>query len=587
MPFIEYTNDYAAFQFSAFQSPYPVCDMPALIRDAVLEVSANLCFPIELCAQAALGSVSLASQDFINVHCLPYDPAPVSLYLETILKSSGGKSVVFARFLKAVKAFERKLRDEFNDAMTDYLAEIKIWEDDARRLSKEYCEASPGSDSATQIREQRLQHQKDRPVKPHERELRYETMSPAGLRDALVANHAIGILSPDGGPILTGMTFSQPAMLSGYWSGEDRPVGLAKGTLRPVEPRLTMAFMTQEGQFGTYIKNRGEEAFDTGLRGRILVVHVKIVDYPGQSAHYEVCPEPKLDMFNQRIADILNQAIPASRERHTMKLSDDATQYLKLFKESVHNVLICGDYAEEMKSFFRKIGQQATRLAALFHYFDGATGDISRAAMKGAISLCEWYLFEFIRVFTPYVPSPQQKGADAAQKLLQWLQEATIQPWKHPKLTVGQYTERDLRNYAIRNDAKKLDVAINTLQCQGHIYVNKGTKGGRIICYPSWSSPMSNATGSYDSILAVIDAPVMPTHQNNVNQYKPTHNAGVKTSYSRQRMQVPPYQADGNADHQHNADDAEQMCAVRAHLEKSAIEDEIGSIQVSAGYGPR
>lgn len=586
MPIIEYQNGQVFYQLPQVQGPFPVWLLSSSIGDSILEVSQSLKLPVELCAQAALGTVSLVCQFFINVQCPSFDPAPPTLFLLSVSNSSGGKSILEQRFLRAVKVFERKQEEEIEVAMTHYRAEMKIWEDDDRRLRKDYREAQQGSVEAEHIRAQRLQHEKDRPTEPKKLEFRFADMSPEGLRDALVANHGAGIFSPDAGPTLLGKTFSHPAMLSGYWSGEDRPVGLAGGNRRPVMPHVTSALMTQQVPFASYMKIRGSEAFGTGLLARILIVFSIIVERPGEPTVIEERPEPKLDLFNRRAGDILNQTMPAPRDRLTLKLSDEAKCYWKWFKDSVHNDLICGNFSDDMKSFFRKIGQQATRLAALFHYFDGASGDISPAAMKGAIALCEWYLFEYIRVFTPYVPSPQQKGEDAARELLQWLQEAASQPWKYPKLTVGQYTERDLRNYAIRNDVQKLDVAINTLLCQGHISVKKGTKGGRIICYPSWSSPMPNATGSYDAISALIDAPVMSTHLDTVNQYKPTHNAGVKTSYSRQRMQIPPYQVDGNADHQQNADDSEQMCAVRAQLEKNAIEDEVGTIHVSAGYGP-
>ena len=489
MPIIEYQNGNFVYQSPHFQGPFPVWCMPDLIRDAVLEVSANLSLPIELCAQPALGTVSMVCDFFINIQCPPYDPAPTSLFLLGVSNSSSGKSILEQRFLRSVIEFERKQEDEIEVSNTDYRAEMKIWEDDGRQLSKEYREVKQGSVEAVEIRAQRLQHEKGRPVEPKKLEFRFAESSPEGLRDALVANHAAGIFSPDAGPTLLGKTFSQPAMLSGYWSAEDRPVGLAGGSRRPVAPHLTISILTQEERFAAYMKIRGSEAFGTGLLARMLVVSSIIVDLPGESTNIEDRPEPKLDLFNQRAGDILNQTMPAPRERLTLKLSDEAKCYWKWFKDSVHNNLICGSFSDDMKSFFRKIGQQATRLAALFHYFDGASGDISPEAMKGAIALCEWYLWEYIRVFTPYAPSQQQKDANAAQKLLQWIKDVHVEPLRYQKLTWGQYSERDLRNFSSVRDPQELAIAINMLVCQGHIAVREGPKGGRIIYYPSWIAP--------------------------------------------------------------------------------------------------
>ena len=489
MPIFEYQNGDAFYQSPQFQGPLPVWLMPNSFGNSIQEVSQNLKLPVELCAQAALSTVSLVCQFFINVQCPSFDPAPPTLFLLSVSNSSGGKSILEQRFLRAVKVFERKHEEEIEVAKTDYRAEMKIWEDDGRQLSKEYREVKQGSVEAVQIRAQRLQHEKERPVEPKKLEFRYAEMSPEGLRDALVANHAAGIFSPDAGPTLLGKTFSHPAMLSGYWSGEDRPVGLAGGNRRPIMPHLTISLMTQEDRFAAYMKTRGSEAFGTGLLARMLVVFPISVDRQGETTEIEDMPEPKLDLFNQRVGDILNQTMPAPHDRLTLKLSDEAKCYWKWFKDSVHNDLICSDFSDDLKSFFRKIGQQATRLAALFHYFDGASGDISPEAMKGAIALCEWYLWEYIRVFKPYAPSQQQKDENAAQKLLQWIKDVHAEPLRYQKLTWGQYSERDCRNYSNVRDPQELANAINMLVCQGHIAVREGPKGGRIIYYPYWTAP--------------------------------------------------------------------------------------------------
>lgn len=486
MPIIEYLNGSTVYQSPALQGAYPVMSLPASIGEPILEISTNLRLPVELAAHAALGVVSLVCQHFVNVQCPSYDPAPVSLFLMAVSNTSGGKSAAEQRFRRAVVAFERKQEAEIEAAMADYRAEIKIWEDDSRRLAKEYRDAAPESVDAAAIRVQRVQHEKGCPIKPKKWELRYEEISPQGLRDAVVANHAVGIVSPEAAPALLGMTFSQPAMLSGYWSGEDRPVGLAGGTRRPVDPRLTIAVMTQEDRFESFMKSRGADAFGAGLLGRFLFAFPKTIEWRGQSMQIEDLPEPKLNLFNQRVANILNQSWPAPDKRINLKLSDVAKCYWKWFTEAVHNELICGNFSDEMKSFFRKIGQQATRLAALFHYFDGASGDISPEAMKGAIVVCEWYLGEWMRVFTPYAPSRQQQDAEAAQKLLQWFQKATAEPSRYQKLTLGRYTERELNNFSpIRKKPMRLSAAIDALHRQGHISVIHGEKGGRIILYPA------------------------------------------------------------------------------------------------------
>ncbi|MCM2481715.1 MULTISPECIES: DUF3987 domain-containing protein [Burkholderia] len=596
MPIIYFENGQAGYESPKVQGCYPVTVLPPVISEAVDEVVRNLRLPAELIAQAALGAVSLVCQPFINVQCPLYDPAPVSLFLLCISRSSGGKSVAEQRFLRAVKAFERASEEALQEALLDYSAEMKIWDDDGLRLAKAYREAEAGSDEAKRLREQRVQHQKDRPVRPKKWELRFGDGTPAGLRDALVEQHAVGILSPDAAPLLNGAMFSQPATLSAYWSGEDRPSGLAKGNRRPVEPRVTISVMGQTDQFSTYMQVRGADAFDTGLLARFLVSCPEIVDWPNRPTEIEAVPEPKVDRFNERVAEILKRPLPKPRERMTLGLTDEAKIYWKWFTESVHNELICRNYPDDMKSFFRKIGQQASRLAALLHYFHGASGDISAAAMDAAIVLCEWYLWECIRVFKPYARSVPQR-MDASQSLLQWLQEATAEPGRYPKLTPHRYTERDLRNYScIRHDPQALESAINSLNYQRQIAVQTGPKGGRIIYFPPWRAPATYPMNTMFPVQQVQPAfnppvnaapvPAPPGSYLQVQQMFPNNIDGqINNSPPAVPANVAPEDGAGDDEHYGSTEfDTDEMRAIKRHVEKSAIDAGLGKATLSVKF---
>jgi hypothetical protein len=493
VPIFEYQHGTAVYEAPHMQSPYPVWLLPPIVADAISEVSANLQVPVELAAHAALGTVSLICQNFVNIQCPNFDAAPCSLFLMAISNSSGGKSLAERRFLRSVSAFEREREEYLAVKMTAYRAELKIWLDDDRQLSRRYRGAALGSDDACAIREQRLLHEKIRPKEPLATQLRYAELSPQGLRDMMVTNSSLGILSAEAGPTVNGATFREPAMLSGLWSGEDRNVGLVSGSRRAVEPRLTVSVMLQESKFTEYMKSRGKDAFGTGLLARFLVLSPKHVNSLEQKACVDEVLEPKLDLFNERAAFILNQPFPGTRKRLALKLSDGAKYYWKLFKDGTNNELTGGNYSEDIKSFLRKLGQTASRLAALFHYFDGKPGDISSQAMKSAIALCEWYVFEYFRIFASYAPSHQQKCAEATLRLQEWLHDAAANSSKYPRLTPGRYPERDLANYCIRKDRALLREAINTLHQRGEVLVTTGKNGGKIVLYPAADPCMSTS----------------------------------------------------------------------------------------------
>ncbi|GAB7535779.1 hypothetical protein BGC_19950 [Burkholderia sp. 3C] len=466
-----------------------------------------------MAAQAALGAASLVAQNYINVQCPGYEPAPISLFLLTISNSSGGKSLMERCFLRAVSASERRQDEEFNDQMMLFEAEMAIWNDDERRLAKAYRAAKHGSDEAERLRDERLLHVQSRPIKPSIRVFKMVSTTPQGLRDMLIANGAIGIFSADGGPTLNGETFSKPAVMCDYWSGEDRAAGLAGGMRRPIEPRVTVSIMTQEDQFSTYMRNRGSDAFSTGLLARCLPAFAPVVDISGTSTEVGDIPDPKLDFFNERMAQIFNQAVPLPMNREALKFSHEAKIYWKLFKDEINNSLLAGNYADSIKSFFRKLAQLASRIAALFHYVEAGEGNISGKAMKAAIDLCEWYVFEYLKAFEQHAPTQQQKDEAAMQKLLEWLQGAVANPMRYPKLTPGRYTERDLRNYSsIRNDPDQLGRAINMLWQRQLISSWQGKGGGRMIVFPAsgWAPPVpimnnfnAGGFGNYASAMPV------------------------------------------------------------------------------------
>ncbi|KHK58707.1 hypothetical protein PI87_02950 [Ralstonia sp. A12] len=584
MPIVEYPNGEAFYQSPMAQGCYPTHVFPPIIGEAIWEVSQILTLPVELSAQAALGTVSHVCQDFISVQCPNFDPAPCSLFLMGVSNSSAGKSPVEQRFLRAVVARERQQEEDVAAKMPIYLAELKIWQDDERRLAKDYRSAEPASDEALSIREMRLQHEQQRPVKPAVREQRYAELSPQGLRDALVANGTISIISAEAGPVINGMTFGQPAMFSGYWSGEDRPVGLVSGNRRPVAPQLTISVMSQTDRFSDYMESRGRDAFGTGMLARTLIVAPQYSDVSGQETCVEDVPEPKLGLFNERVKQILGQVVPAPRERTVKRLSEGAKRYWKLFKDAINRWLVGSCHSDSIKFFFRKLAQNASRIAALFHYFEGKPGDISPEAMKSAIALCEWYADEYIRVFTPYAPSKLQQEAEAMQKLLEWLQEAAANPFRYSQLKPGQYTERDLNNFSpIRKNPALLASAIDALQRQGYISIVPGRKGGRIILFPAnkFAEIMPDFHATHPRMIAArVKKAIADMGESNFGAVV-SAKQGTYVVRANDKMVHTAAQA---GDPKHVVHDSKDFRAVKQEIQKQAGEAGLGHVELTSTY---
>lgn len=109
-----------------------------------------------------------------------------------------------------------------------------------------------------------------------------------------------------------------------------------------------------------------------------------------------------------------------------------------------------------LRDFASKEGNKVARLAALFHYFSGAEGNIPEATVMNAQKISEWYLNEALALFGP-VPEVPQHIQDA-ELLWQWLDEHFMdnngQPlkrsWATPAYPKGSVIPGDCgRRYSI------------------------------------------------------------------------------------------------------------------------------------------
>jgi len=441
------------------------------MRHAIKEVSDTVGAPVALAASAALGAVSLACQNFVNIQCPGFEGASCSLFLWTIAESSHGKSEVERRFLRAVLQFEEDERMAVDAGKSDFEADLKCWQDDERDLEKKYRKAQTIEEKEA-LKSRRRQHAKAKPQERRARLLRYTEMTPQQMMESLDRFGAIGIMCADAGDVVKLETFQQTTLLNGLWSGESRRTGRVGGDRAPEAPRLTISMMLQESEFHDFIRQRGRAAVGNGLWARFLIAQPKSFQTRGTG----VGDERYLDEFNARIASILQQAVPTAAKRETLVLSKDAERYWTCYRDAMSTA--AGDLRRTTaeKNFLLKLAQQASRIAALFHYFsrresasaiaddppeinairveisaepmqppldrlhaESKTGkdtmvvkspdEISGQTMLDAITLSDWFMCEYEKVMSrqePQVPSARRENPHSLrsneEKLLGWIQ---------------------------------------------------------------------------------------------------------------------------------------------------------------------
>ncbi len=103
--------------------PFPLDAFPQIIRNAIYEVEQHTQAPQGLIAASALGVISIACQNLIDVCRLNNLRSPVSLFLLTLAESGERKSTVDKMLMKPLYQLEEKLFDK-------YTHDINVWRND-------------------------------------------------------------------------------------------------------------------------------------------------------------------------------------------------------------------------------------------------------------------------------------------------------------------------------------------------------------------------------------------------------------------------------------------------------------------------
>jgi hypothetical protein len=113
------------------------------------------------------------------------------------------------------------------------------------------------------------------------------------------------------------------------------------------------------------------------------------------------------------------------------------------------------------------------RIAALFHVFSKQEGRISVDTLNRAVSIVDWHLHEFKRLFSPEFAIPQEQ-ADAQ----------VLEEYFYTKLWNRNYSFT-LKNAALKNGpirpATRFNAALDFLIELERVWVNTGPKGAQYI----------------------------------------------------------------------------------------------------------
>jgi putative DNA primase/helicase len=234
----------------------------------------------------------------------------------------------------------------------------------------------------------------------------------------------------------------------------------------------------------SFFEKSGALARGTGFLARFLIAWPESTQ--GQR-HFTEAPEhwPSLAAFNRRITEILNLPVPINEDGalspQMLMLTPEAKVAWIAYHDAIEGELASGGELFDVRDVASKSADNATRLAALFHVFEGGLGAIGIDAFERASRIAAWHLNESRRFFGELAWPTEM--ADAA-RLDKWLLEHCRRERAHC------VARRDAQRQGAVRDGARLDVAIRELASLDRIQLRKDGKQLSI-----WVNPALLAEG--------------------------------------------------------------------------------------------
>ena len=314
--------------------------------------------------------------------------------------------------------------------MKDYKVAKEVW-DAKRRGIKEKIRSLAKTGKPSHGQEEALRDLENaKPNPPRVPRLIYGDATPEALKWNLAKEWPSGgIVSSEAGLVFGAHGMGKDsvmrhlATLNQLWDGGE--IATERRTTESFTvrgARLTIALQVQEATLRSFFERSGGLARGTGFLARFLVA------WPESTQGYRPYTDPPetwpaLEKFNQRIAVILDQAVPIDEDGALSPPLVPLAAATKVAWVKYYDAIECelrsGGELYDVRDVASKTTDNAVRIATLFQIFEhGISGAIGPEAFEGASRIAGWHLHE-ARRFYGELALPEEQ-ADAA-RLDRWL----------------------------------------------------------------------------------------------------------------------------------------------------------------------
>ncbi|MGR7259113.1 YfjI family protein [Klebsiella aerogenes] len=411
-------------------SSFPLERVPDIIRDAINGAASKTKAPVPLIFASAMAPVSLLCQGLTDVSPAEGLTFPVSCNFCTVAESGERKSTVDKLFMAPVHEFEYEAGIRYENAMQQYETERDIWEEEQKALKSVLKKQTKHQQPLEEIKERIRAHRSDRPEEPAREQLLGSDITPAALQFQLYqGGGSMALHSAEGDIILGGQAIQNLGMLNDLWDGAPFTVTRRSSESFTVHgARLSASLMVQDAPLRKYFSRAQQQARGSGFLARFFFARPESA-IGTRTGHTLENYRQLLTPYHRRLGALLE-----AYSAETAKTVPSGRQKLVFTPEAQLRWVNMCDYFERqmaengsyyhLRDFASKEGNKVARLAALFHYFSGAEGDIPEVTVMNAQKISEWYLNEALSLFGPAPELPQH--IQDAELLWQWLDERFI-----------------------------------------------------------------------------------------------------------------------------------------------------------------
>lgn len=445
--------------------PYPLDALPAGIQAAVREVAGFVQAPLALVASSALAALSLAAQARADVKRAERLQGPAGLFLLTIADSGERKTTCDSFFTTTIREYEAEQSELSKPAVKKYEAAMAAWAAEREGILSAIKDAGKKGRPADKQRADLAELERDKPEPPRVPRLIYGDATPEALTWGL-ARHwpSAGIVSSEAASIFGSHGMGRESImrnlgiLNTLWDGVAQRFDRRTSESYTVRgARLTVALQVQEATLRDFFGRSGALARGSGFLARFLVAWPESTQ--GQRLFTEApAAWPALAAFHRRIAAILAEPVELDDDGGltppALTFTPEARRDWIAFHDAIETDLRSGGELHDVRDVAAKAADNAARLSALFHAFQGDAGSIGPDAFAGASRIVAWHLNEARRFFGELALPAEL--ADAA-RLDAWLIEQCRRDG------TSEVPRREAQRCGPVRDAERLSAALRVL----------------------------------------------------------------------------------------------------------------------------